>query len=152
MMKRLFAFALVLALLAIGCGLASATESVTQVLDDYGDAKVLTFQITTAADGSVTDTAISSAYMTRLRGYYLYSIETDPGSTAPTADYDVTLVDSNGLDACQSQGLNRSAGTTQIAVCTAGPYYVVRNSVLTLNVDNNSVDSAIMTIIFTFVK
>ena len=42
----------------------------------------------------------------------LIGIEFDPGATAPTANYDITLTDENGLDVMAGQGANLSATVT----------------------------------------
>ena len=44
---------------------------------------------------------------------WLIKIVTDPGATAPTDDYDITLVDENSADALQSLGLNRDTANTE---------------------------------------
>lgn len=44
---------------------------------------------------------------------WLVKVVTDPGSTAPTDDYDLTLVDENSLDALASTGLNRDTTNTE---------------------------------------
>jgi hypothetical protein len=44
---------------------------------------------------------------------WLIKIVTDPGATAPTDDYDITLIDENSVDALQSLGLNRDTANTE---------------------------------------
>jgi hypothetical protein len=38
---------------------------------------------------------------------------TDPGATAPTDDYDITLVDEDGIDALAGAGANRDTTNTE---------------------------------------
>jgi hypothetical protein len=40
-------------------------------------------------------------------------VVTNPGSAAPTDNYDVTLIDEDGIDLLASQGLNRDTTTTE---------------------------------------
>ena len=41
---------------------------------------------------------------------------TDPGATAPTANYDIVLTDEDGLDALSAGGANRHTSTTEAFV------------------------------------
>ena len=90
--------------------------------------KVLTFTCTggTAGDaGTITATAISSAYVTGLKGWYLYKIITNPGTPAPTDNWDFTLVDGDGIDVLGGAGANRHTTTSQMIapLLTTGVYY-----------------------------
>jgi hypothetical protein len=70
----------------------------------------------------------------------------DPGSPAPTVDYDVTLVDENGVDVLAGQGTNVTlSATVSSAVCPGVPLKDgtttsvapnVVDGILTLNVTN----------------
>ena len=71
----------------------------------------------------------------------IIKVETDPGSTAPTANYDIVLNDELGADVMEGELANRSATATQFvrtAVSVAGP--------LTPVVSNQAVNSATFTI------
>lgn len=52
----------------------------------------------------------------------LYRIVTDPGdgASSPTANYDFTLLDSNGLDILETVGINRSASVNEVAFPVQG--------------------------------
>ena len=93
-----------------------------------------------AADGSFPDTTLPS-----FEGE-LVALATDPGATAPTANYDVTLVDSYGLDRLQGVGANRHTTNSEHAniVYSATSLHpqVAHGETLTLNIDNSSVNSA----------
>jgi hypothetical protein len=122
----------VVAILAI-CGPARAVDSVvTQVLNDWEAVKVLTFTVTTATGGGLTagHGVISDANLRRLKGMYLYALQTDPGATAPTADYDITVTDPNSLDMCAGKAINRHTSNTEMVYCTSStqPYSVVRGT------------------------
>ena len=44
---------------------------------------------------------------------WLVKFVTDPSATAPTDDYDITLVDENGIDALTGLGANRDTANTE---------------------------------------
>ncbi len=81
----------------------------------------------------------------------LLAIGTNPGATAPTDNYDITLVDADGVDRLDGVGGNRDTATSERAPITGSPW-VARGESLTLTISNNSVASAIIvvTIWFTY--
>lgn len=95
-----------------------------------------------AADGSVPDTALP-----KFQGRLL-ALHTNPGATAPTNLYDITLIDGDGLDRLQSVGLNRATATSeQVPVVYASTSVnppVSIDETLTLTFANNSNNSAII--------
>jgi hypothetical protein len=95
-----------------------------------------------AADGSFPDTALP-----KIEGRLL-AIVTNPGATAPTALYDVTLEDADGADRLQGAGANRSAtATEQAAIAYASTSIhppVDADETLTLKIANNAVNSALI--------
>lgn len=90
-----------------------------------------------AADGSFPALDLSSFGVWGT----LLALQTNPGSTAPTDNYDITLVDSDGSDRLDSVGLNRDTSTTERVPITGAPW-VARGEVLTLTIVSNSVNSA----------
>jgi len=95
-----------------------------------------------AADGSIPATALP-----KFQGRLL-ALHTNPGATAPTANYDITLVDGDGLDRLQSVGLNRhTTSSEQVPVVYTGTSVTPPVSVdetLTLTFANNIVNSAVI--------
>lgn len=93
-----------------------------------------------ASNGTFPDTALPAF------GGYLLALITNPGATAPTNNYDITLIDADGLDRLQDVGGNRSSTNSQEAAIvrsgTAIHPPVIDGETLTLNIDNNSVASA----------
>lgn len=69
---------------------------------------------------------------------YLMLCETSPGTTAPTTNYDITLVNSAGVDVMEGELANRSAVATERTSWSVR--YVSGNVTFTLT--NNSVNSA----------
>lgn len=74
----------------------------------------------------------------------IIGIETNPGTTAPTDNYDITLVDPDGLDRLGGAGLDRDTATTEYAAVgrSSAP-----DETLTLTWANNSVNSATIELI-----
>ena len=92
-----------------------------------------------AADGSVPDKEITIAKGHPAWGRYLYRVVTDPGTTAPTDNYDITIDDTDGLDMCGGDCANRDTSTTEkVQLVLFEP--VLGN--VTVTVSNNSVNSA----------
>jgi hypothetical protein len=134
-------------------------DAVTQSLwcSPTGVMCVFTFSWTgDSTDGVVDADSASGAVMTtanftKVRGYFAYPIITDPGSTSPTAAYDITLPDSSGLDLAGGLLADRSATATQRIV----PKVDTTNSIyggtpllspITLTITNQSVNSATGTV------
>jgi len=106
-----------------------------------------------ADDGDMVPATINAATY-ELAGYYLYSIETNPGDTAPTDNYDLTVTDADGLDVLWAKGYNRDEADTEIAFLADATYgyYVVRgNLTVTMVNGSNTVAASSGDIILTFV-
>ena len=84
---------------------------------------------------SWTSTAGGAADLVTTKAYYgeVLALVTDPGATAPTDDYDITITDPDGYDVMQAAGANRDTANTETAVPTAKS---VAFGLLTLNVAN----------------
>jgi len=93
-----------------------------------------------AADGSFPTLVIPA-----IDGH-LVALITNPGATAPTAAWDLTLVDVEGADRLQGVGANRSAtATEQVGIVYSGTSLhppVAIGEALTLTPAGNSVNSA----------
>ena len=145
-MKKIFCAVFILALLlpAIAFG-AVAPGTVTISYDSPSDnTLVVTFScVGSADDGSFPATSTSA---TTLRGFYITEVRTNPGSTAPQADYDIAINDSDGIDLMGGTLANRSATLSERAVplLTTGAYGVTPiDGAITLAVTGNNVHSAI---------
>lgn len=115
--------------------------SITQTWYETGVIRKVVFACTAdAAAATFPDTVLS----TKIDGYLL-KIVTDPGATAPTADYDITIEDDEALDVLESQALNRHTSNTEFVSLASGTYFhpvVSKADTLTLKIANNSVNSA----------
>jgi len=136
---------LLLPVLCLGAG--TVTYTIQDALD--GKARFITFSAT--ADASAHTYPDTSTTIGETAGYWLCSMETDPGSTAPTDDYDITVKSALGTDLLGGAGANRDETNTEIAYptidSTSGQKGCVPiNSALTLGISGNGVDSATTTI------
>lgn len=145
----------ILLFLAITSGQAFGAGTITKSADqliDYGiaglskRARVVTVDwVGDASDGSVPTLSLD------LKGYVLKVI-TNPGSTAPTANYDIALGDpeDSALDAMATLLNNRHTSTTEqvypLISGAATPIFL--NGTYSLAISNNSVNSATGRIIF----
>lgn len=87
------------------------------------------------------------------RDVELLQIETNPGSTGPTADWDITLLDSDGADVLDGSGLNRHTSSTlvdPIIWASTSLHPVIKAGTYTLTVANTSVNDATATIAIRF--
>ena len=106
-----------------------------------------------SADGSVPNTDLVAAVEAlgdvpvafRLEGW-IEKIVTNPGTPAPTADYDITLEDPEGVDVLGGAGADRSDTDAEQAVPLVGstkmPAFIAGVSSLTFKLAGNSVNSA----------
>lgn len=105
--------------------------------------KIVMTCVADASDGSFPATNLP-AFSGRLIG-----LHTNPGATAPTDNYDITLIDPEGIDRLQGVGANRHESTTQqvpvVYSSTSVPPLVVGEA-LALTLANNSVNSAIVVV------
>ena len=83
----------------------------------------------TGAEGGTASGETTYAYDGKIE-----ALITDPGATAPTDDYDITVTDEDGYDVLAGAGADRdTANTEQVLAASLG---VVAGSKLTLNVTN----------------
>lgn len=119
----------------------TVTESGPAKIKSKGGANqyVLTLTCTAdASDGSYPATA------TRDINGFVYLVETDPGATAPTDNYDITLTNEAGIDIMNGELVDRDTANSESAVPEVDSlpcsYFV--DGTLTLTITNNSVNSA----------
>lgn len=111
---------------------------------------VLTFTCTAdSSDGSFPSTDTSSAITAAIKGMSITEVRTNPGSTAPTANYDIVLNDTDGIDLMGGALANRSATASErvVPVVQTGIYGDSPvDGAITLAITNNSVNSATLTV------
>ncbi len=90
---------------------AVGTTTVTKSSISYdGGKKVRVVELNWLADGSGV---VPAKDVEKMHGFLMKMI-TDPGTTAPTASYDIAINDSEGLDALITLGVNRHTTTTEV--------------------------------------
>jgi hypothetical protein len=162
-MKKLLALLIAIVLIAGMAGAALAddgTVTVTRIrLHDEVD--VIKFAFIANSTGVVPATSTSVETCPARAGDktcypagsgrigYIHKVTTDPGSTAPTDDYDITLTDdTTGADLMGGELANRDTANTEEAVPKVGNAYAgnVAFTSFTLNLTNNSVNAATGTV------
>lgn len=143
MFKRLW---LALVFVVASAGVAIAAGTITRTSSDTvegQDVTIYTYTMTAdSADGSYPATATDA-----INGWII-RVETNPGATAPTTLYDITLTDQDGLDVMGGVLANRSATATE-HVLAPQPY--VRGAV-TITPTGNSVNSAVVVLRITVLR
>ena len=157
MKKGILALSAILLLLAVNSWAAGTiNQSIdTQFLEKSKVALVVTFTCTAdASDGSFPATATSTDITNAIKGYYLYKLITNPGTTAPTANYDITITDEDGIDIMGGNAMNRHTSNSESTYPMIGtqPFAQPIIGPITLNITNNSVNSAGIVIKAIFVK
>ncbi len=117
------------------CSNGSATLTVTK---SRGSVKIYTLDWTAKSDGTWDCTLSLSGY--------IMMVDTDPGSTAPTASYDLTYTDSQGIDILDGLLANRHTSTSErVKISDLPPY---SNGSGTISIANNSQNAAVGEIVF----
>lgn len=116
-----------------------------------GNIKTFTITFTASSDNATIPTYTISALaqptlMNFIKGYWIYTVETNPGTTGPTDEYDIVINDVHGLDVMGGALLNRSITSTQNVfpkfVQTATAFVPLDGTTLSIVVTNNAVNSA----------
>ena len=154
-MKRLL-LALFLVLCFTTSALAVGTVTITSStisVQAQPTRKVITLSWTCEAGAATIPNTTISATTYGIEGWYFYSGETNPGGTAPTTLYDITILDAEGIDLAGGLLMNRSSTATEmvnIALGTLGQYPIVRGD-LTFTLSNNAVNAALGTVTLIFI-
>jgi len=141
-MKKIILILSLLLIPSLVWAAGSVTQSWTSVNEDVS---VLTFSWTgDASGGAVTATASES----NIDGF-VFLVVTNPGSTAPTPSYDITLTDADGVDIMGGKLADRSATASEQEIPKVGSGLGSRfvSGTLTLNITNQSVNSATGTVL-----
>ena len=132
-MKKQYWLGLLLIVCVLVAGIQSAVigaESMTVVNADGIYPKYVEFTWVTATDGDASGDATTAVF-----SGVPYAFVTYPSaSAAPTASYDVTLLNSSGYDILANGGANRSA--TLVEIVAAAAVAPMSNTTLELRVAN----------------
>jgi hypothetical protein len=138
---------ILIALLLIPCmAFAEGSVSVTKDTINGGDVEIIAFAFIANAAGTATVPATSSStvYPGDKAGYII-KVVTDPGSPAPTDDYDVSLIDATtGADLLGGEGADRDTANSEEAVPKIGNAYAANFApvAFTMTLTGNSVNAA----------
>jgi hypothetical protein len=124
------------------------TVTVTSDLVNGGDIEIIKFAFIANTGGAVPATSSSTKYPGDRAGYIIKMV-TDPGATAPTDDYDITLIDATtGADLMGGEGANRDTANSEEAVPKIGNAYAANFApvAFTMTLTGNSVNSATGTV------
>jgi hypothetical protein len=109
--------------------MAAGTVTITETI--HTTVKKIKFAWTsgTGGEGGTASGTTTYAYDGKLE-----LLTTDPGATAPSDDYDITITDSDSIDVLAGAGANRdTANTEQVLGSSLG---AVAGSKLTINITN----------------
>ena len=132
---------LVIALLLLCAQVVWSAGASTTYTITYIGYKVYKHTFTWTGDSSTG--AVNSFTTQKITGYVFSGI-TNPGTTGPTDNYDITLKDENGVDVFGGELLNRDTANSEQAVPKIGNAYGTRfvSSKLTFAVADQNVNSA----------
>ncbi len=115
--------------------------SVTTVHTTLGNIRKLVFTCT----GDSSDGSFPNTELPKFEGRLL-ALETNPGTTAPTDNYDITIEDADGHDVLEGVGADRDTANTEKALVvyssTSVHPAIAESDTLTLKIAGNSVNSA----------
>jgi hypothetical protein len=157
-MKRLIITILAVLLLTAPAFAAGSWGDWTRTpSDEFQPLEVIRYSATAtadSADGSYPTKSLDVNGANPVKGYHLFMVVTDPGATAPTDNYDITVVDEFGVDVMGGELTNRDTANTEQAVPLVGGAYGSRfvENDLTVTPTGNSENSATFTIYLYFYK
>lgn len=147
-MKK-FILAIFMILLSANVALAVDAGTWTVAYDKVDPSsaiKTITFSWTASAAGAAeyaipNTTAVPA--LNYMKGYYIYWVETNPGATAPTDNYDIVLNSSGGADLFRGKLINRDETNTEVV---KGLNIPCDGTAMTFVISNNVVNAATGTI------
>jgi len=155
-MKRIYSrLLMVMVVTGLLCGSCLAAGSCIQTgLTDnvgvVGEIQRKYITLTCTGDGSITAYSFDPAPF-GVRGWYLYNVTTNPGTSSPTAAYDITLV-SDGEDVAGGLLADRSATATEtVAISPTTKGYHLADKIIAITFADNSANPStiVMTLRFT---
>ena len=129
MLRRLAAIVLLVLAAPLFAWAAAGSATISETTAFPVQKVVWTWTSGTGAEGGTVTSTTTASFTGKLIGF-----STDPGSTAPTDNYDVEILDSGSHDALLGAGANRdTANTEHVAEASIG---AVAGSRLTLSITN----------------
>jgi hypothetical protein len=147
-MKKLFG-ALVLVLLVAGLAWGGASSwSIAYSPVKAGESPLIKTWTATwigsGSDGNVTSYTQTASDIAFMKDYYLFAVEADPNTPSPTAGWDITVVDSLGLEIATMQDFSATVTEFRYFTTTGGNrWYPPRDSTpLTIGVSGTTAPGA----------
>ena len=145
-MKKVWLMVLGLMLMASSAWAVAGTA--TQTLNKLSSDNYV-WTVSWVDHGAGTTLAMSADVLKKVNGMAIELAVTNPGATAPTASYDITLVDADGVDAMGGALIDRNKDNSEQATpaIIATVYQARRiDGILTFTLANNSVNNALGTL------
>jgi len=147
-MKKLFIVMMALLFAGMAYGAGECTQDGAVQVDQ--STRTLTFTcVGDSSGGSIPDTATNTANSAFIKGWRLYDVEVDPGTTQPDAA-DVLIKNAAGRDFLDGLGTNLIHATATQSMGDSMPFFDVIDGAITLDVDNQATGSATYTVKLTF--
>lgn len=148
MKKIIYSLIFFASLLLISSGVYAAGTVTRTTPDTKNDGHLRIVTLSWTADASAA--TVPATTISNVDGY-VYTVITNPGSTAPTDNYDITLTDSDGVDVMGGATLNRDTANSEQVFSLDGFLRYTKGN-LTFTLSNNSVNSATGTVIIHIYK
>ena len=145
--KKIFTLAILLVCWAPCCYASPSTCNVGQPTACTGSSDLYYIEAVLTANSSTGAFTDATNAITGIGGLLL-GVQTVPGATAPTDDYDITITNAQGLDVMGGALANRDAVSTEFSLpAVNGTYgYVPITGPLSINISGNSAGSAFVTL------
>lgn len=151
-MKRLLLALLITGLLATNAFAVGTIIGSYSTISIDGKSQRILVTLTCTADAAAgtypTFTINPLSY--GIKGYYLYSVETNPGAVQPTDNYDITITDAGGYDVTGGLLANRDTLNTELVYLGSVGYPMITGN-WTWTISNNVVNSAVVVATLTFI-
>lgn len=149
MKKTLLAIGLILVACQVGWAAGSCVHTSTENIMINNERARTIVTLTCTGDGSITAYSFVPSTF-GVRGGYLYNVTTNPGTAAPTDNYDITLV-VDGEDIAGGLLANRSTSATQtVAIAPTTLGYHMADGTMAVTFANNTANPStiVMTLRF----
>jgi len=124
--------------------IAGTASSVVQTVTNVNK-EVACMTFTWTGEGGAGEVAPMDSDI-EIDGWILYAV-TNPGSTAPTDDYDITLVDADGIDVAGGQLIDRDTANSEVCLLdidsNAMPAGRFVDGTITFTITNQAVTTAL---------
>jgi len=107
--------------------MAAGTVTITE--ETYSTIKKIKFSWTS---GTAGEDGTASGQTTNVYSGKILGLATDPGSPAPSVDYDITVTDEDSMDVLMGGGADRHTTTTEYVLSAS--LGAVANDKLTINI------------------